>query len=262
MPLGDSNTEGWGSWDLAAYRDDLWRLFENNYENTNFSVDFVGPHATGPEGFDRDNAGFSGWRIRDIDSAVDGWLNDAQPDMVLLEIGTNDILRDDNISQAPSRLNKLIDNITNQLPNTQLLVASIPPISRTESQKQQATEFNSHIPGIVDSKAAQGKNVSFVDIFSALTPDDLQDGIHPTVEGYSKIADVWYDAILDKNKPQDSLSNIENIIGSKYDDVIIGNSSVNTIKGGFGNDTLTGGSGSDKFVLASKEGIDTISDLQ
>jgi lysophospholipase L1-like esterase len=261
MPLGDSNTEGWGSWDLGAYRDDLWQLFENNSDNTNFSVDFVGPNATGPQGFDRDHAGFSGWKIAEIDSAVDGWLNDAQPDMVLLEIGTNDILREDNISQAPSRLNKLIDNITNQLPNTQLLVSSIPPISRTESQKQQAIEFNSHIPGIVDSKAAQGKNVSFVDIFSALTPDDLQDGIHPTVEGYSKIADVWYDAILDKNKPQDSLSNIENIIGSNYDDVIIGNSGVNTIQGGFGNDTLTGGGSSDTFVLSSGEGIDTITDF-
>ncbi|MGB3639616.1 MAG: SGNH/GDSL hydrolase family protein [Rivularia sp. (in: cyanobacteria)] len=261
MPLGDSNTEGYGNWDKGAYRDDLWQLFEDNSEDTNFSIDFVGPHATGPQGFDRDNAGFTGWRIRDINSAVDGWLNDAQPDMVLLEIGTNDILRDDNISQAPSRLNKLIDNITNQLPNTQLLVASIPPISRTEEQKQQAIEFNSHIPGIVDSKAALGKNVSFVDLFSALTPDDLQDGVHATVEGYSKIADVWYDAILDENKPQDSLSNIENIIGSKYDDVIIGNSGVNTIKGGFGNDTLTGGGGSDQFVLASREGIDTITDF-
>ncbi len=221
----------------------------------------MGPHATGPQGFDRDNAGFSGWRIRDIDSAVDGWLNDAQPDMVLLEIGTNDILRDDNISQAPSRLNKLIDNITNQLPNTQLLVSSIPPISRTEEQRKEAIEFNSHIPGIVDSKAALGKNVSFVDIFSALTPDDLQDGIHATVEGYSKIADVWYDAILDQNKPQDSLSDIENIIGSNYDDVIIGNSGVNTIQGGAGNDTLTGGGSSDTFVLTLGEGIDTITDF-
>ncbi len=259
MPLGDSNTEGWGSWDLGAYRDDLWQLFENNFENN--KVDFVGPHATGPQGFDRDNAGFSGWRIRDIDSAVDGWLNDAQPDMVLLEIGTNDILREDNISQAPSRLNKLIDNITNQLPNTQLLVSSIPPITRTEEQRQQVIEFNSHIPGIVDSKAAQGKNVSYVDIFSALTPDDLQDGVHPTVEGYSKIADVWYDAILDQNKPQDSLSNIENIIGSNYDDVIIGNSGVNTIQGSAGNDTLTGGGSSDTFVLTLGEGIDTITDF-
>ena len=261
MPLGDSNTEGWGSWDLGAYRDDLWQLFKNSNSN----VDFVGPHQTGPSGFDRDNAGFSGWRIRDIDSAVDGWLNDAQPDMVLLEIGTNDILRDDNISQAPSRLNKLIDKITNQLPNTQLLVSSIPPISRTEEQNLEVIEFNSHIPGIIDSKAAQGKNVSFVDIYSELTPDDLQDGVHPTVEGYSKIADTWYDAILDydipKNNPQDSLSNIENIIGSNYDDVLIGNSGVNTIQGAGGNDTLTGGGSSDTFVLSLGEGIDRITDF-
>ncbi|MEO0686179.1 MAG: carbohydrate-binding protein, partial [Cyanobacteria bacterium J06649_11] len=107
MPLGDSNTEGWGSWDLGAYRDDLWQLFEKD----NHNVDFVGPHASGSGDFDKDNAGWSGWKIGEIDSAVDGWLNDAQPDVVLLMIGTNDILRDDNISQAPSRLNQLIDNI-------------------------------------------------------------------------------------------------------------------------------------------------------
>ena len=257
MPLGDSNTEGWGSWDLGAYRDDLWRLFENN----NYNIDFVGPHATGPEGFDRDNAGFSGWRIGDIDSAVDGWLDDAQPDIVLLTIGTNDILRAADMTTAPNRLDNLIDTITYQSPNTQLLVSSIPPISRTEEQQQQVIEFNSHIPGIVDSKAAQGKNVSFVDIFSGLTFDDLEDGVHATEEGYKKVADIWYDAIIDNNSPQDTLSNIENIIGSRYDDVITGNAGVNTIKGGFGNDTLTGGGGSDKFVLASREGIDTITDF-
>ncbi|MGF1677480.1 MAG: GDSL-type esterase/lipase family protein [Rivularia sp. (in: cyanobacteria)] len=257
MPLGDSNTEGWGSWDLGAYRDDLWQSFINN----NLNVDFVGPHATGPEGFDRDNAGFSGWRIGDITNAVDGWLNDAQPGIVLLMIGTNDILREDDMSTAPSRLNNLIDKITYQLPNTQLFVSSIPPISRTEEQQQQVITFNSHIPGIVNSKPAFGKDVTFVDIFSGLTFNDLQDGVHLTVEGYNKVADIWYDAIINKNSPQDSLSNIENIIGSRYDDVIIGNDGANTIKGGFGNDTLTGGGSSDNFVLASREGVDTITDF-
>ncbi|MEM9926413.1 MAG: GDSL-type esterase/lipase family protein [Cyanobacteria bacterium P01_D01_bin.50] len=257
MPLGDSNTEGWGSWDLGAYRDDLWQLFENN----NHNVDFVGPHATGPQGFDRDNAGFSGWKIAEIASAVNGWLYDAQPDKVILTIGTNDILRDDNIDTAPSRLNNLIDQITYQLPNTQLLVSSIPPISRTEKQQQQVIEFNSHIPGIVDSKVAQGKNVVFVDLFSGLTFDDLEDGVHPTMNGYSKVADIWYDAIVNQNTPQDSLSNIENIIGSNYDDVLIGNADANTIQGGFGNDTLTGGGGGDQFILELWQGIDTITDF-
>ena len=257
MPLGDSNTEGWGSWDLSAYRDDLWQLFENG----NHNVDFVGPHATGAEGFDRDNAGFSGWKIDEIASAVDGWLYDAQPDKVILTIGTNDILRDDNIVTAPNRLNNLIDQIIYELPNTQLLVSSIPPISRTKEQEQQVIEFNSHIPGIVESKAVQGKNVVFVDIYSGLTFDDLQDGVHPTVEGYSKVADIWYDAIVNQNSPQDSLSDIENIIGSDYDDVLIGNAGVNSIRGAAGNDTLTGGGGGDLFILELGQGIDTITDF-
>ena len=257
MPLGDSNTEGWGSWDLGAYRDDLWQLFENS----NYDVDFVGPHATGPQGFDRDNAGFSGWKINEIGSGVNGWLHDAQPDTVLLMIGTNDILRNDNIEKAPSRLNDLIDQITYELPDTQLLVGSIPPISRTKEQEQQVIRFNSYIPGIVDSKSAQGRNIAFVDIYSGLTFDDLKDGVHPTVEGYSKVADIWYDGIIDNNSPQDSLSHIENIIGSNYDDILIGNAGANTIQGSFGSDTLTGGGSSDKFVFAPGEGVDTITDF-
>ena len=257
MPLGDSNTEGWGSWDLGAYRDDLWQLFDNG----NYNIDFVGPHATGPDGFDRDHAGFSGWKIGEISSAVNGWLDDSQPDVVLLTIGTNDILRDDNIEEAPSRLNDLIDQITSHSPDTQVIVSSIPPITRTEEQQQQVIEFNSYIPGIVDSKVEQGKNVYFVDTYSDLTFDDLEDGVHPTQEGYNKVANSWYDGIIDINSPQDSLSNIENIIGSNYDDVITGNEDANTIQGSFGYDTLTGGGNSDKFVFAPGEGIDTITDF-
>ena len=33
--------------------------------------------------------------------------------------------------------------------------------------------------------------MSFADVYSALTPADLADGVHPTATGYSKIADVW-----------------------------------------------------------------------
>lgn len=43
----------------------------------------------------------------------------------------------------------------------------------------------------------------------------------------------------------DTLTNIQNVIGSAYDDVITGNSSGNVLIGGDGNDTLTGGSGDD-----------------
>ena len=43
----------------------------------------------------------------------------------------------------------------------------------------------------------------------------------------------------------DTLSNIENVIGSQYDDTITGNSGNNYLQGGDGNDTLVGGTGAD-----------------
>ena len=45
----------------------------------------------------------------------------------------------------------------------------------------------------------------------------------------------------------DTLSSIENLIGSKFDDVLVGNGSTNVIDGGDGNDTITGGSNDDNL---------------
>lgn len=46
----------------------------------------------------------------------------------------------------------------------------------------------------------------------------------------------------------DTLSGIENLIGSKFNDVLVGNGSVNLIDGGDGNDTITGGSNNDQLL--------------
>jgi serralysin len=63
---------------------------------------------------------------------------------------------------------------------------------------------------------------------------------------------------------------IENAIGGRGNDVIIGNSSANVIKGGAGNDALaggtgkdklTGGSGSDTFVFAKGDAKDIVTDF-
>jgi Ca2+-binding RTX toxin-like protein len=66
----------------------------------------------------------------------------------------------------------------------------------------------------------------------------------------------------------DTLSNIENLTGSAYNDSLTGSSGDNaissgagndTIDGGAGNDTLTGGAGADTFTIGS--GTDTITDF-
>jgi Ca2+-binding RTX toxin-like protein/GH24 family phage-related lysozyme (muramidase) len=55
----------------------------------------------------------------------------------------------------------------------------------------------------------------------------------------------------------DFLSNIENLIGSSYNDTLIGNSTVNNLNGGLGNDLLIGGAGAD--IIDGGDGNDTVS---
>jgi Ca2+-binding RTX toxin-like protein len=62
----------------------------------------------------------------------------------------------------------------------------------------------------------------------------------------------------------DRLISIENFIGSKYNDQLIGSSAVNILAGGAGNDKLTGGDGSDVFRFDTRLGAtnrDTITDF-
>ncbi len=54
----------------------------------------------------------------------------------------------------------------------------------------------------------------------------------------------------------DTISNIENLIGSTFADVLIGNSGVNRLDGGSGDDIIRGGAGADTIIGGA--GIDTI----
>ncbi|MEB3356808.1 MAG: Calx-beta domain-containing protein [Synechococcales bacterium] len=205
MPLGDSNTRGEGD-DTAGYRDDLAALLAAS----GYDIDFVGSLQNGPNTFaDRQHEGHGGWRIDQIidgrpdrpnqPGSIDTWLTDHQPDMILLMLGTNDLNQDFQVATAPDRLATLIDDhIFKLLPDVTLLVSTVPPIdpSKRDVDPQTVADFNAAIPGIVAERAAQGKNIQFVDVFSSLTLADLlNDGVHPTPAGYAKVADTWFEAI-------------------------------------------------------------------
>lgn len=270
MPLGDSITYGKVNnklTDFGGYRTKLWKLFKAN----DLTVDFVGSQSSGPKSLgDKDYEGHPGKTIDWIDDHVNGWLKTSKPDIVLLMIGTNDTnpQRGKSVSQMSSELSDLIDKITQQLPDAQVLVASIPPINpakQSQERVQKALDFNAAIPDIVDDKVDEGKKVKFVDMTSLTAadisspPDDQ--GLHPTVAGYSKIANFWYDAVQDIVE-KDTLKNVENIVGTAYKDTLIGNAGVNVIEGGAGRDTLTGGGGADTFVYAAPaQGGDKITDF-
>ena len=59
----------------------------------------------------------------------------------------------------------------------------------------------------------------------------------------------------------DTITSIENVIGSNFDDEIIGNSESNILNGKIGNDILQGGLGSDIYVYNANSGTDIITEI-
>ncbi|MDD1447496.1 FG-GAP-like repeat-containing protein, partial [Dolichospermum sp. ST_sed8] len=55
----------------------------------------------------------------------------------------------------------------------------------------------------------------------------------------------------------DVLLNIENLLGSNFNDTLSGNTGNNILDGGFGNDSLTGGTGNDTYIVDSADDIVT-----
>ncbi len=96
-----------------------------------------------------------------------------------------------------------------------------------------------------------------------------------TVDYSTDIAQVLVDianlTAVDGSGATDSLTGIENAIGSDYDDQLTGDSADNQLSGGAGNDTiddggggtdtLSGGAGSDTFVVHDTSGTVTITDF-
>ncbi|XPV69995.1 MAG: hypothetical protein ACNI25_05315 [Halarcobacter sp.] len=70
------------------------------------------------------------------------------------------------------------------------------------------------------------------------------------------LADGGNDAIANIGSEQDTVRNIENIIGSQYNDTLGGNSDDNSIFGNLGDDNLIASDGNDEFVGGS--GSDTV----
>jgi lysophospholipase L1-like esterase len=187
MPLGDSLTVGFTNFP-GGYRIELLRLLTN----AGFQVDFVGSQTNGPpELSDPAHEGHNGYRIEQIANEFNGWFASAQPDVILLMIGANDVIQSFDLPNAPARLGSLIDQITSNAPNAHLVVATTTPLRQLELFRG-ILDYNATVPGVVAPRIAAGKRVSFVDMYKAYPVTDLEDGIHPGAAGYAKMADYWF----------------------------------------------------------------------
>jgi acyl-CoA thioesterase-1 len=191
MPLGDSITNGHDV--PGGYRTALWQKLTKR----GYILDFVGSMQNGSRELpDRDHEGHSGWRIRDLRSQIQPWLQQTEPDIVLLMIGSNDILKNDSPETAPDRLQELLTDIFAQVPEAKVFVGSIPPMA-DPARDRQVREYNATIKNLISQQNAAGKQVFFVDIYPVLNLNDLPDGLHPNAQGHQKIAEAWEQALTE-----------------------------------------------------------------
>ncbi|MHA6757148.1 ricin-type beta-trefoil lectin domain protein [Streptacidiphilus sp. PAMC 29251] len=184
MPLGDSITWGIGSSTGNSYRGDLGKELSGE----GHTLDFVGTQRNGTMS-DPDNEGHSGWRIDQIAGIADSVLAQYRPNVITLEIGTNDLNQNYQVPTASTRLHALIDQITADAPDATVLVGTL-IVSTNSTEEPNRPAFNQAIPGIVQTEQAAGKHVRLVDM-SALTTADLSDQLHPNDGGYQKMADAF-----------------------------------------------------------------------
>jgi acyl-CoA thioesterase I len=190
MPLGDSITEG-KSGD-ATYRYFLWHLLLD----AGHSVDFVGS-MVGVKGglplnsdFDQDHEGHSGWTADKMGLYARDFAQQANADIVLVHLGTNDILRGHTNASTRKDLKKVINQLRLANPQVVILLAEIIPIAGKETQVQ---NLNSRIRTLAAEVSSTTSPVIAVDQHTGFSvSSDLYDGVHPSQSGYAKMADQWF----------------------------------------------------------------------
>jgi lysophospholipase L1-like esterase len=187
MPLGDSITWGVGSTSNDSYRSALfWRL-----SRAGVQADLVGSQHTGTSR-DPDHEGHKGWTIAQLAEHVDDWLATYEPDVILLHIGTNDMVRGNR--NAARDLDGLLDRIAADRPGAQVFVAKIVGLgdySDAAAQRWRTTGYNEAVARIV---ATKGPDFHLVDQ-SDVRGIDMWNREHPNDYGYQKMAWNWYVAL-------------------------------------------------------------------
>jgi hypothetical protein len=204
LPLGDSITRGAKSSNDGGYRAPLYALILAAKQNATFTGSQThGPAQVSGQPFPRRHEGHAGWTIDPgynmISSSYSGISTlvptpalDANPNIILLMIGTNDLFARDAVNMA-TRLEVLLEKLAQNAPNALIVLAQLTP--RAQSDPNLAA-YNAKLPGIVQAHAAKGRHIIGVDM-SKLPTSLLADGVHPNDQGYANMAGVWYAAIKD-----------------------------------------------------------------
>lgn len=206
MPFGDSITEGYPNG--GGYRVELFRLAHSEGHDITFvgSATPNGPNMVDGVPFPRNHEGHGGYTIDSIGNAngirqfVEPSIQNYEPDIITLMIGTNDINGNLQVASAPERLGQLLDAIYAADADVLVILAQIVP-TRSDGTNQAVQTYNAAIPALVTERTAMGYHLILIDMYEAFARDAdykttlLGDNLHPNDTGYARMGQTWYDTL-------------------------------------------------------------------
>jgi lysophospholipase L1-like esterase len=152
------------------------------------------------------NEGLAGEFVADGYNRLASSLAPANPDAVLLLDGANDLLNFPSSTTTQYIAGKLRDMVrlvqSRSAGRTPVLLATFPP-QRQGTYKDRSAglpyvpELNQRIADVARTE----KNAYLVDLYAGFPTDTSRlisvDGLHPTPEGYTLMAQIFYQAVLD-----------------------------------------------------------------
>lgn len=218
MPLGDSITRGSNRINYpngsipGGYRRELGLRLSS----AGISYDFVGSRSdNAAPGMDPHHNGVDGIRTDQVLANINNWLG-TNPDVVLMHLGTNDMLQHVPIGTAIGNLGTLITRITQNAPNRKLYVSTIIPIDEARDGRSAAewggivSSYNSQVKNLVQSHIHQGRNVSLIDMHASIVYTNpnpyynffqVGDRTHPGQAGYDQMGAIWSRALISSGPP-------------------------------------------------------------
>lgn len=196
MPLGDSITEAETGY--ASYRYWMWHeLIKAGYE-----IDLVGSMTgvyNGPPlypDFDQNHEGHWGWRADEVLGQLAVWATTAQPEVVLLHLGHNDLWQGQTVASTVDDLTSIIGVLRAANSNVIILIAQVIP--STVGALSEIPVLNAEIAVLAAAVTTGESPVIVVDQWTDFDAAvDTYDGVHPNQSGEEKMAARWFDSLDD-----------------------------------------------------------------
>jgi lysophospholipase L1-like esterase len=212
MPAGDSITNGDG--EQGGYRKYLYDALTKK----GYKIDMVGPNgkdnaSANGISYDDNHAGFSGYQIKEVPSwgqqqggkgslynelKNNNAVKNANPDIILLMIGTNDLTANRSMDACASDLRAMLDYMLADMSSDGVIfLCTVPEHTAYGGNTQKIGNYNNTVKSVAEEYASKGKNVKFADVHGCLDGmnDISGDQLHPNGGGYKKIGNFFADTI-------------------------------------------------------------------